>query len=111
MKVLFIGDIVGQPGVDFLQKALPLLRRAEGIDVVVGNAENAAGGSGMTAKQFRRLLHAGLDLVTLGDHVYKKAEIIPTLQEDRRVCRPANFPSDAPGHEFAFGTTTSGIPV
>src|SRR5215212_5079273 len=101
MRVLFIGDIVGPPGIDFLQKALPVLRRAEGIDVVVANAENAAGGSGITAKLYRRIRSSGADLITLGDNIYQKAEIISTLEEDERVCKPANFPPDAPGREFA----------
>jgi len=111
MRILFIGDIVGPPGVDFVQKAVPLLRRAEEIDLVVANAENAAGGSGLTAKLFRRILHAGVDLVTLGDHVYKKAEIITTMEEDSRLCKPANFPPDAPGREFAFAAARDGTPV
>jgi metallophosphoesterase (TIGR00282 family) len=104
MKLLFIGDIVGPPGIDFLQKALPVLRRAEGIDLVVANAENAAGGSGITTKLYRRIRGSGVDLITLGDHIYKKAEIIGTLEEDDRVCKPAKFPPDAPGHEFALTT-------
>jgi metallophosphoesterase (TIGR00282 family) len=111
MRILFVGDIVGPPGIDLLQKALPVLRRAEGIDVVVANAENAAGGSGITAKLYRRIRSCGVDLITLGDHIYKKAEIIGTLQEDERVCKPANFPPDAPGHEFALLTTGDGTSV
>ena len=111
MRILFSGDVVGPPGVTFLQKALPALRRRERLDLVIANAENACNGSGLTAALYRKIRNAGVDLVTLGDHIYKKAEIIPTLQEDARVCRPANFPPDAPGHEFAFGTTKGGIPV
>src|SRR5437763_6297757 len=111
MRILFVGDIVGPPGIDFLQKALPVLRRAEGIDVVVANAENAAGGSGITAKLYRRIRASGVDLITLGDHIYKKAEIIATLEEDERVCKPANFPPGAPGHEFALTTTNDGTTV
>src|SRR4051794_26080997 len=111
MRILFIGDIVGLPGIDFLQKALPVLRRAESIDIVVANAENAAGGSGITAKLYRRIRSSGVDLITLGDHIYKKVEIIATLKEDERVCKPANFPPDAPGHEFALMTTPDGTTV
>ncbi len=111
MRILFIGDIVGPPGVTFLQKALPLLRRAEGIDLVIANAENAAGGSGITNKIFRRVRAAGVDLVTLGDHIYKKAEIIETLDRDERVCKPANFPPDAPGRDYALAATADGTPV
>jgi len=111
MKILFIGDVVGPPGVVFLQKLLPLYRKAEGLDVVVANAENAAGGSGFTAAIFRRLRAAGVDLFTLGDHIYKKAEVIPTLQHEERTCKPANFPPDAPGREYAFCRTRAGVSV
>ncbi len=111
MRILFIGDVVGAPGIDFLQKALPVLRCAESIDLVVANAENAAGGSGITAKLYRRIRGSGVDLITLGDHIYKKAEIIATLQEDERVCKPANFPPGAPGREFALTTASDGTTV
>src|SRR5262249_14194354 len=82
-----------------------------GIDLVIANAENASGGSGITPGTYRQLRAAGVDLVTLGDHVYKKQEIIPTLQADERVCRPANFPPDAPRREFAMATARDGTPV
>src|SRR5262245_13537052 len=111
MRILFIGDIVGHPGVTFLQRALPVLREAENIDLVIANAENAAGGSGITNKLYRKIRAAGVDLVTLGDHIYKKAEIIETLEKDGRVCRPANFPPDAPGREFALAEARDGTPV
>src|SRR6266567_6833369 len=111
MRILFVGDIVGPPGVTFLQRALPVLREAEHIDLVIANAENAAGGSGITNKLYRRVRAAGVDLVTLGDHVYKKAEIIETMNKDGRVCKPANFPPDAPGREFALAEARDGTPV
>jgi metallophosphoesterase (TIGR00282 family) len=111
MRVLFIGDIVGSPGVTFLRRALPVLLAREGIDLVIANAENAANGSGLTPNLYRRIREAGVDLVTLGDHIYKKAEIIPTLEEEDRICKPANFPPDAPGHDFALATARDGTPV
>lgn len=111
MRILFIGDIVGAPGVTFLKQLLPLLIPAEKIDIVIANAENAAGGSGLTASLYRRLRESGVDLVTLGDHIYKKAEIIPTLEKEERVCKPANFPPTAPGREFALGAGRDGTPV
>ncbi len=111
MRLLFIGDIVGSPGVNFVRRAVPLLREREGLDVVIANAENAANGSGLTAKLYRKLRDAGVDLVTLGDHVYKKAEIIPTMQKDDRICKPANFPPDAPGFEAARMVAPDGTPV
>jgi metallophosphoesterase (TIGR00282 family) len=102
MRLLFLGDIVGQPGVEMVRNALPLLRQAEQIDWVIANAENASGGSGMTSRVYRQLRQAGIDLVTMGDHVYKKQELMKTLQEDARICKPANFPADAPGAEVAL---------
>ncbi|HUR55987.1 MAG TPA: YmdB family metallophosphoesterase, partial [Gemmataceae bacterium] len=79
MRLLFIGDIVGSPGVALVRRAVPLLRRAESLDLVVANAENAANGSGLTPTQYRQLRAAGVDAVTLGDHVYKKLEIESVL--------------------------------
>ena len=111
MRILFLGDIVGPPGVTFLKKALPALIAHERIDCVIANAENAANGSGLTSNLYRKVRDAGVDLVTLGDHIYKKAEIIPTLQKEERVCKPANFPLSAPGREFALATMKDGTQV
>jgi metallophosphoesterase (TIGR00282 family) len=111
MRILFIGDIVGTPGVTFLQRALPVLIPHEKIDLVIANAENACNGSGLTANLYRRLRAAGVDLITLGDHIYKKQEIIPTLEKEERLCKPANFPPSAPGREFALAPARDGTPV
>ena len=111
MRILFLGDIVGPPGVTFLKKALPSLIAHERIDCVIANAENAANGSGLTSSLYRKVREAGVDLVTLGDHIYKKAEIIPTLQKEERVCKPANFPLSAPGREFALAAMKDGTQV
>ena len=111
MRILFIGDIVGTPGVSFLERALPCLVAREAIDLVVANAENAVTGSGLTPGVYRKLLKAGVAAVTLGDHIYKKQEIIPTLQEDERLCKPANYPPDAPGKEFVIVPARDGTAV
>ncbi|HXG12897.1 MAG TPA: TIGR00282 family metallophosphoesterase [Gemmataceae bacterium] len=111
MRILFIGDIVGPPGVSFLRRALPALVAHEAVDLVIANAENAAGGSGLTRAVYNKLRQAGVDLVTLGDHIYKRAEIIPTLEAEERLCKPANFPPDAPGREFALAAARDGTPV
>jgi metallophosphoesterase (TIGR00282 family) len=111
MRILFIGDIVGTPGVNVIRKALPALIRREQLDCVVANAENAAGGSGLTPRLYRRLREAGVDLFTLGDHIYKKGEIIDVLRADTRLCKPANFPPEAPGFEVAQATVRDGTPV
>jgi metallophosphoesterase (TIGR00282 family) len=111
MRFLFIGDIVGQPGVTFVKRALPLLIARERIDLVIANAENASGGSGLTPGAYRQLRQAGIDLVTMGDHVYKKQDIIPTLEKDACICKPANFPAQAPGREFVLGAARDGTAV
>jgi metallophosphoesterase (TIGR00282 family) len=97
MRLLFLGDIVGQPGVEMVKNALPTLRQAERIDCVVANAENASGGSGMTPRVYRQLRQAGIDLITMGDHVYKKQELFKVLEEDACICKPANYPKASPG--------------
>jgi metallophosphoesterase (TIGR00282 family) len=111
MRALFIGDIVGSPGVKMVRRAVPVLIAREGIDVVIANAENAANGSGLTPNLYRQLRQAGVDLITLGDHIYKKAEIISTLTTELHICKPANYPPDAPGREFATTTARDGTPV
>lgn len=102
MRILFIGDIVGRPGVRMVEQSVPALRTAQAIDVVIANAENATNGAGCSPADYRKIRAAGVDLVTLGDHVFKKAEIIATLETDAAICKPANFSARAPGREFAL---------
>jgi metallophosphoesterase (TIGR00282 family) len=111
MRIFFVGDVVGTPGVNALRRALPALIQRERLDCVIANAENAAGGSGLTARLYRRLREAGVDLITMGDHIYKKLEIVRTLNEEERICKPANFPPEAAGREFALATARDGTPV
>jgi metallophosphoesterase (TIGR00282 family) len=111
MRFLFLGDIVGPPGLTFLKRVLQPLIARDGIDLVIANAENASGGSGMTPGAYRQLREAGVDLVTLGDHIYKKQDIIATLEKDERVCKPANYPPEAPGREFAIAPAKDGTLV
>src|SRR6478609_9032724 len=111
MRLLFIGDIVGSPGMTMVKRVLPPLLAAEKIDLVIANAETAAGGSGLTPNLYRKLRDAGVDLITLGDHIYKKQEIISTLEKEERICKPANFPPGAPGREYALATARDGTPV
>jgi metallophosphoesterase (TIGR00282 family) len=108
MRVLFIGDVVGKPGVSFVRKALLVLIPHEKLDLVIANAENAADGSGLTPKDFTRLRDGGVDIITLGDHVYRKKEIIPTLEQDEHICRPANLPPGAPGRDVAWAQARDG---
>src|SRR5262245_24262259 len=111
MRILFLGDVVGQPGVAFVKRALPVVIAHERIDLVIANAENASGGSGLTPGAYRQLRQAGVDLVTMGDHIYKKADIISTLHKDDRICKPANFPADAPGRSHVSAVARDGTPV
>ena len=111
MRILFIGDIVGPPGVTFLKSALPVLIQHEHIDVVIANAENALNGSGLTPAIYNKLRDAGVDLFTLGDHVYKKLDIVPALKQEERMCKPANYPPEAPGREWASATARDGTLV
>lgn len=111
MRLLFIGDIVGSPGVTIVKRVVPPLVQAEKIDLVIANAENAAGGSGLTPNLYRKLREAGVDLITLGDHIYKKQEIISILEKEERICKPANFPPRAPGRAYAITTARDGTQV
>jgi metallophosphoesterase (TIGR00282 family) len=111
MRILFIGDIVGPPGMALIKRALPRVVETERIDFVIANAENAYHGSGLSPKQYTELREAGVDLVTLGDHIYKRQEIIGTLEREERICKPANFPHSAPGRDFALATAKDGTAV
>ncbi len=97
MRILFVGDIVGKPGIQIAVQCLPGLRKSESIDFIIANAENAESGSGITQAIYRRLIACGIDGITLGDHIYRKKEIIETLEKQGNIVRPANFPPEAPG--------------
>jgi len=98
LKILFIGDVVGSPGRKIVCQALPRLIPRWGIGLVVCNAENAAGGSGLTIRCFEELIEAGVDVMTMGDHVYRKDEIFQVFERSDRVVRPANFPKIGRAH-------------
>ena len=95
MRVLMIGDIIGRPGRRTLAQLLPSLRRELAVDLVIANAENTAGGFGLTLKTARSLLAAGVDVMTSGNHIWDKKEIIPHFDE-LPLLRPANY-YGAPG--------------
>lgn len=92
-----MGDIVGRPGRDWVKERLARYRAEEGIDLVVANAENAAAGSGLTGSIARDLLGAGIDGITLGDHIWDQREWAEEIGQFERVCRPANLPASNPG--------------
>jgi metallophosphoesterase (TIGR00282 family) len=101
VRLLFIGDVVGKPGRKIIQRALPGLIVREKLDLVVVNGENSAAGSGITPEIYRELLAAGADCITLGDHIYKRREILPTLEQETKIVKPANFPARSSGREYA----------
>jgi hypothetical protein len=111
LRILCLGDIVGRPGRQVVHQKLPALVRERAVDLVVANAENIAGGSGITANLFNKIRSYGVDVVTLGDHIYRKADIVPTLQTSERIVRPANLAASAAGRRFTVVTTNSGVPV
>jgi metallophosphoesterase (TIGR00282 family) len=108
MNILCIGDVVGKPGRDVLAEQLPKLITERQIDFVVCNAENAAGGSGLTPQLFQAVLRSGVDVVTLGDHVYRKREIVSSLQQSDRIVRPANISHSALGKRWTVVQAKSG---
>jgi metallophosphoesterase (TIGR00282 family) len=111
LRVLALGDIVGRAGRQIVQQKLPAFVKSREVNLVIANAENIAGGSGITTNLFHKIRAYGVDVVTLGDHIYKKADIIPTLQSSERVVRPANLAQAAAGRPFTCVTTNSGVAV
>lgn len=111
MKLLYCGDIVGRPGRHAVAKHLPGLRERLGLDCVVANGENAAAGFGITAKIAGELHDCGIDVITTGNHAFDQKEIIPYMEQDGRLLRPANYPPGTPGKGTALVRTASGRDV
>lgn len=111
MKILFIGDIVGKPGRQIVAALLPKLKAEFQLDFVVANAENAAGGSGITSPVADELFKCGIDLLTSGDHIWKKKEILEIIDKTRRILRPANYPETTPGVGSCTLESRSGVTV
>ncbi len=97
MKILFLGDVVGKPGREILSRHLGSLREECGVDLCVANGENAAGGSGITPATGGEIFEAGVDVITTGDHIWKRKESRQYLNDNPNVLRPANMSEDAPG--------------
>lgn len=97
MKLLFIGDIVGQPGRRAVKELLPGLKRKFGTNLVIANGENSAGGSGITVKTADEIFAAGVDIITSGDHLWDQKEVVELLNRERRFVRPSNYPPGTPG--------------
>ena len=111
MRILFIGDIVGEPGRRAIKELVPKIVKREKIDFVIANGENTAGGSGITPMIVDELLGYGVDVITSGDHIWKRKEILDRIAEDARILRPANYPTEAPGFGATVVTSRSGVEV
>ncbi|MEK6248260.1 MAG: YmdB family metallophosphoesterase [Planctomycetales bacterium] len=111
MRILLIGDIVGKPGRRIVCQAVRGLVAREQIDLVVANAENSAGGSGLTPANYDELIDAGVQAITLGDHIYRRRGIRRILESKSNIVKPANYPASAPGRDVAVVTTADGVEV
>ena len=117
MRILFVGDIYGRPGRNIVHERLPELQKQHGVDLTIANGENAAGGFGITPQIAEELFELGIDVITTGNHVWDKREIIDYMNSAngnetslaRRVIRPANYPGGTPGFGWYQGRTRSGF--
>ena len=106
MNILCIGDIVGKPGRQALEGLLEGIKKEFNIDFVIVNAENAAGGSGITPKLSKQFFEKGCDVLTMGDHVWDQKELEEYLNEEEYLIRPANFPEETPGNGWCIKNKT-----
>jgi len=114
VNLLFIGDIVGNPGRHAVKTLLPKLRERHAVDFVVANGENSAGGSGITPKIAGEIFSAGVDVITSGDHLWDQKEVMDLLANEKRFLRPLNYPKDVIGHGsgiFEFRTPRSALRI
>jgi len=100
VSILAIGDVIGKPGRQAVSSLLPDLRQQYGLDLVIANGENAAGGLGLTLATARELLDAGVDVLTSGNHIWTQKEIIPYLDGEMPILRPLNYPRGVPGKGY-----------
>lgn len=99
MKILAVGDIVGERGLNKLKESLPILKQKEKIDFIIVNGENVAGGMGITKRDFQQILFSGADVVTLGNHTWSKKDIFNFI-DDEKLIRPANYPKGVVGKGY-----------
>jgi len=111
MNVLLIGDVIGKPGRRLLEMHLPPFFQQYELDFAIANAENAAHGFGATPEIAEELMRMGIDILTSGNHIWDKKEIIEYMSKDSRLLRPANYPRAAPGRGYALVTSKSGHKV
>jgi metallophosphoesterase (TIGR00282 family) len=97
VKILFIGDVVGEPGRRAVRQLVPMLRERHSLDVVIANGENSAGGNGITPPMAQDLFKSGVDIITSGDHLWDQKEVLELLTNEPRFVRPLNHPPGTPG--------------
>ncbi|MCD4812844.1 TIGR00282 family metallophosphoesterase [bacterium] len=110
MKILFIGDVIGEPGRKVTRQLLPQIKSTYQPDLTVLNGENAAGGFGLTAAVADELFSSGIDVLTSGNHIWDKKQIMETLEKDRRILRPANYPVGSAGRGWGIYEPKLGAP-
>ncbi len=109
MNILYIGDVMGEPGMEVVREVLPKLRRERSIDFVVAQSENVTEGKGITPEDYRRLLSYGVDFCSGGNWSLRREEIIPQLSDPNQpIIRPANYPEGTPGLGYKYARTTKG---
>jgi len=105
--ILAVGDIIGRPGRQAVNELLPSLRQQYGLDLVIANGENVAGGLGLTSTAAKELLNAGVDVLTSGNHIWAQKEIIPYLDSEMPILRPLNYPPGVPGRGYLVNGQTA----
>lgn len=111
MRILFIGDVFGRPGREIVRRAVPALIEHRGIDLVIANGENSAAGFGVTGDIAETLFGYGIDVMTSGNHIWDKKEVLEYLPRQQKLLRPANYPAGVPGRGSHLARTRSGEPV
>jgi 2',3'-cyclic-nucleotide 2'-phosphodiesterase len=109
MRILILGDVVGRPARRAIRELVPSLMKQERIDLAIANAENAAGGIGVDVKSAKELFASGIHVLTSGNHIWKKKEIYPYLDENSDLIRPANYPEGAPGRGWCVWQNEYGL--
>ena len=103
MRILFVGDIFGKPGREIARRAIPALVQRESIDFVIANVENSAAGFGVTGDIADAILSYGVDVMTTGNHIWDKKEVLEYIPRQHKLLRPANFPPGTPGRGSCIG--------
>lgn len=111
VRILYLGDVVGKPGRQAIRSLLPGLIHRQQLDFVIANCENVAGGAGVDPGSCRELLGAGVDVLTSGNHIWRRREIVDYIENEPRLLRPANFPAGTPGTGVARSATPAGVSV